>query len=94
MIKVHYSSTLAYSLDIHPNRSKGTNNSSSTGLHTRPTQRKLMQSRTVPFHTVRRGGCQKGVAHVVHPSLKPLSAEAKRKRTRGKGGDGEVGIKR
>lgn len=35
-----------------------------------------------------------GVAHVIHPSLKPLSAEAKRKRARGKGGDGEVGIKK
>lgn len=53
-----------------------------------------MQSRTVPFHTVGRGGCQKGVAHMVHPPLKPLSAEAKRKRTRGKGGDREVGIKK
>lgn len=53
-----------------------------------------MQSRIVPFHTVGRGGCQMGVAHVIHPSLKPLSAEAKRKRARGKGGDGEVGIKK
>ena len=53
-----------------------------------------MQSRIVPIRTVGRGGCQKGVAHVVHPSLKPLSAEAKRKRTRGKGGSGEVGIKK
>lgn len=53
-----------------------------------------MQSRIVPFHTMGRGGYQKGVAHMVHPSLKPLSAEAKRKRTRGKGGDGEVGIKK
>ena len=51
-----------------------------------------MQSRSLPFHTVGRGGCQKGVARVVHPSLKPLSAEAQRKRTRGKGG--EVGMKK
>lgn len=43
-----------------------------------------MQSRSVPFHTVGRGGCKKGVARVVHPSLKPLSAEAKRTR-RGEG---------
>lgn len=50
-----------------------------------------MQSRTVPFHSVGRGACEKGVAHVVHPSLKPLSAEAKR--TRGRGG-GEVGIEK
>lgn len=41
-----------------------------------------MQSRIVPFHTVGRGGCKKGVARVVHPSLKLLSAEAKRKRRR------------
>lgn len=53
-----------------------------------------MQSRTVPFHAEGRGGCQKGVAHMVHPSLKPLSAEAKRKMARGKGGDGEVGIEK
>lgn len=53
-----------------------------------------MQSRIVPLHAVRRGCCQKGVARVVRPSLKPLSAEAKRKRTRGKGGDGEVGVEK
>lgn len=53
-----------------------------------------MQSRTVPFHPMGRGGCQKGVAHVVHPSLKPQSAEAKRKRRRGRGGDGEVGVEK
>ena len=44
-----------------------------------------MQSRIVPFHAAGRGGCKKGVAHVVHPSLKPLNAEAKRKRM-GEGG--------
>lgn len=80
MIKVYNSGTVVFSLRIYPNRSKGANNSFSTGLHTGPTQRKLMQSRIVPFHTVGRGGCKKGVAHVVHPALKPLNAEAERKR--------------
>lgn len=35
-----------------------------------------------------------GVARLVHSSLKPLSAEAKRKGVRGKGGDGGVDIKK
>lgn len=61
-----------------------------------------MQSRTVPFRRRARGegggaARQKGVARVVRPSLKPLSAEAKRKRARGRealGWRGGVGIKK
>ena len=86
MITVYYNSTLAFSLDIHPNRSKGTNNSFSTGLHTHTTHSEetyAKQDYTIP-HCGKGGGCQKGVAHMVHPSLKPLSAEAERKRTGGR----------